>query len=158
MQWMARPFFSPNQSTVWNIVWLHQPPPLPYPGPSPSPMPYYRELRTPGGRRRREEPEKVVSAFLHLCDFAHSELGSNFFGFCRRSIDFSVPPQKNDCHNFSKLCSRPGYAFEVTRKSTTTPRSCQFHIFTCSFCLLQLVLFYRRCRRHLPSWCFTSLP
>ena len=41
---------------------------------------------------------------------------------------------------------------------TTTPRSCQFHIFTCRFCLLQLVLlFHWRCRRGLPSWRLSSL-
>ena len=40
----------------------------------------------------------------------------------------------------------------------TTPRSCQFHIFTCSFCFLQLVLlFHWRCRCRLPYWCLSSL-
>ena len=62
------------------------------------------------------------------------------------------------------VVSRPGaYPFTAPKFKKCilpmTPRSSQFHIFTCSFCLLQLVLwFHGRCpRRRLPSWCSSSL-
>ena len=49
-------------------------------------------------------------------------------------------------------------AVEVSFESRTAQMSALFHIFTCAFCLLQLVLLlYRRCRRHPRLFCLRSL-
>ena len=68
--------------------------------------------------------EKTVSIILK----------SNFFHYCQSSIAFIVSNYRQAALVVSQQpCQQPkNEAIEVAR-GTTTPRSCQFHIFTCSF-------------------------
>ena len=79
-------------------------------------------LSKPGRDGNVRNQGKTVAVFLtslQLCLFL-SRL--KFFRLCQSSIASDWYSQ-NDAHVWG----------------TTTPRSCQFHIFTCSFCLQQLV-------------------
>ena len=60
--------------------------------------------------------------------------------------------------NVGQVRQRGNGAVEVSFESRTAQMSALFHIFTCDFCLLQLVLLlYRRCRRHPRLFCLRSL-
>ena len=106
--------------------------------------------------------KRLFPYFWRLCNSAYSYRGSNFFRFCQSFYCFIVSNygratvliSQNDAHVLTTTCKWSNWS---RTWGTTTPRSCQFHIFTCSFCFLQLVLlFHWRCRRGLPSWCLSS--
>ena len=81
--------------------------------------------------------------------YSFSLTSSNFFRF-RRSLLLSLSLTTEE--RLSVVISRDDvlvlsttWKWRIRSRTwgTTAPRSCQFHIFTCSFCLLQLVLFHK---------------
>ena len=116
--------------------------------------------------------KRLFPYFWRLCNSAYSYLGSNLFRFCQSFYCFivsnygraTVVISQNNAHVLATTCKWSNWS---RTWGTTTPRSCQFHIFTCSFCFLQLVLLFHwrhvnvtsmtaSCRRGLPSWCLSS--
>ena len=107
--------------------------------------PVLGNLSNQGGQR--EEPGKLSPYFWRLCNSACSYLGSNFVRFCQSpsSIASLSLTTEERLWYFLKVmstsCQQPKWSNWSRTWGTTTPRSCQFHIFTCSFCLLQFSCF-----------------
>ena len=82
--------------------------------------------------------------FWRLWNSAYSYRGSNFLCFCRSFCCLIVSNYRRATVVVSQndapvLTTTQKWSNWSRTWGTTTPRSCQFHIFTCSFCLLQLV-------------------
>ena len=93
---------------------------------------------TPGARKR------LFPYFWRLCNSAYSYRGSNFLRFCQSFCCFIVSNYRRATVVVSQndapvLTTTQKWSNWSRTWGTTTPRSCQFHMFTCSFCLLQLV-------------------
>ena len=93
---------------------------------------------TRGARKR------LFPYFWRLCNSAYSYRGSNFLRFCQRFCCFIVSNYRRATVVVSQndapvLTTTQKWSNWSRTWGTTTPRSSQFHIFTCSFCLLQLV-------------------
>ena len=104
--------------------------------------------------------KRLFRYFWGLCNSACSYLGSNFFRFCQSFYCFNVSNygratvviSRNDAHVLTTTYKWSNWS---RTWGTTTPRSCQFHIFTCGllFSAISLIVSLSgRCRRGRPSW------
>ena len=104
-----------------------------------------RELQqTRTATATRGARKRVFPYFWRLCNSAYSYRGSNFLRFCQSFCCFIVSNYRRATVVVSQndapvLTTTQKWSNWSRTWGTTTPRSCQFHIFTCSFCLLQLV-------------------
>ena len=110
----------------------------------------------PGRRRQRGGPKNKASWFVFLYSMYVFVTLPEFLTFAEVLL---LPSSLTTSarRSFSKWCPRLDNNLkmkqfsEVARESRTTPRSSQFHIFTCS-CLQLVLLFYRRCCQLVWFW------
>ena len=103
-----------------------------------------KQTRTATATATQGARKRLFPYFWRLCNSAFSYRASNFLRFCQSFCCFIVSNYRRATVVVSQndapvLTTTQKWSNWSRTWGTTTPRSCQFHIFTCSFCLLQLV-------------------